>query len=545
MDRRGFIKATGVAVGVTAVRGLAGATQGVSIIVDPQDPIASAAPAAWAVRELQSELSGSGVTAQVFPRLDAAPAGNRYLVVAGGPSATAQQLLRSAKVSLPATAEAVCIVPGNVGGRSVVLAGGSDARGLVYAVLELADRVRYAGPADAPLDVRTPVVEQPANVFRSCARSLESDVEDKVWFNDKTWWGDYLPTLATSRFNRFNFATGLGYNGNRNVPDAYLYFAYPFLLAIPGYNVHAGNLSDAERDHNLEMLRFISDETVMRGIQFNLSLWSHAYEWPNPDTNYKITGLTRETHAPYCRDAVTALLKAGPHITGLSIRMHSESGIPAGSYAFWETVFQGIKNAGRRIDLDLHAKGTDQRHINIGLSTGNPVSMVPKFWAEHNGMPYMQASIRDLELRQPSRPGNSEAERGFLRYGYGDYLRDDRNFGIIHRIWPGTQRHLLWGDPIFAAGYGRAFNFSGSLGYELLEPLSFKGRMGSGALGSRNAYADKTLETKYDCERFKYQYRVLGRLTYNPDTDPDAWRRFMKHKFQGAGPAVEAALGSA
>jgi len=128
MDRRGFIKATGVAVGVTAVRGLAGASQGVSIIVDPQDPIASAAPAAWAVRELQSALSGSGVTAQVFPRLDAAPAGNRYLVVAGGLSATAQQLLRSAKVNLPATAEALCLAPGNVGGRSVLLAGGSDAR---------------------------------------------------------------------------------------------------------------------------------------------------------------------------------------------------------------------------------------------------------------------------------------------------------------------------------------------------------------------------------------------------------------------------------
>ena len=156
-------------------------------------------------------------------------------------------------------------------------------------------------------------------------------------------------------------------------------------------------LSDAERDSNLATLRFISDETVARGLQFNLGLWSHAYQWPNPDANYNITGLTPATHAAYCRDALAALLKACPNITALTFRMHSESGIPAGSYAFWETVFQGIKNAGRRIDLDLHAKGTDQRHIDIGLSTGNPVSMAPKFWAEHNGMPYHQASIRELE----------------------------------------------------------------------------------------------------------------------------------------------------
>jgi hypothetical protein len=63
-----------------------------------------------------------------------------------------------------------------------------------------------------------------------------------------------------------------------------------------------------------------------------------------------------------------------------------------------------------------------------------------------------------------------------------------------------------------AAGYGRAFSFSGSLGVELFEPLSFKGRMGSGVAGGRNAYADKSLDPKYDWQKFEYQYRVWGRL---------------------------------
>ena len=81
--------------------------------------------------------------------------------------------------------------------------------------------------------------------------------------------------------------------------------------------------------------------------------------------------------------------------------MHGESGIPDGDYAFWETLFAAIKPAGRRIDLDLHAKGTDQRHIDIALGTGMPVSMAPKFWAEHLGMPYHQAAIREDEMRQP------------------------------------------------------------------------------------------------------------------------------------------------
>jgi hypothetical protein len=311
--------------------------------------------------------------------------------------------------------------------------------------------------------------------------------------------------------------------------------------------VTAAGLPDAERDRNLETLRFISEETVARGIQFNLALWSHAYEWPNPDTNYRIAGLTPETHAPYCRDGLAALLKACPNITGLSIRMHGESGIPDGRYDFWETLFAAIKPAGRRIDLDLHAKGTDQRHIDIALGTGMPVSMAPKFWAEHMGMPYHQAAIREEEMRPagPNEPRNAATTRRFLRYGYGDYLKDDRKYGIIHRVWPGTQRHLLWGDPAMAAGYGRAFSFSGSLGVELFEPLSFKGRMGSGQPGGRNAYSDKSLNPKYDWQKFDYQYRVWGRSIYNPETDADGWRRYLRQEFQGAAQAAETALANA
>ncbi len=58
---------------------------------------------------------------------------------------------------------------------------------------------------------------------------------------------------------------------------------------------------------------------------------------------------------------------------------------------------------------------------------------------------------------------------------YGDLLREDRPYKVIHRIWPGTQRLLLWGDPLTAAAHARAFSFSGSAGVELMEPLSFKG----------------------------------------------------------------------
>ena len=547
MNRRTFLKSTGAVAGVSAAQRLTAATQSISIVRDPGDPVASAASVSWAVGELRTALDKQGTAARVYPRIQAAPADDRCIVVAGGASPSSRQILRAANVSMPSSAEALCLVAGKLGERSALLAGGSDARGLVYAVLELADRVKYSDAATGALEFRTPVVEKPANEIRSCARCFVSPVEDKAWFYDRDLWVEYLSTLATHRFNRFNLTFGIGYNSANDIPDSYFYLAYPFLMAVPGYNVAAVGLPDAERDRNLETLRFIGEETVARGIQFNLALWSHAYEWPNRETNYRIAGLTPDTHAPYCRDGLAAVLKACPKITGLSIRMHGESGIPDGRYDFWETLFAAIKPAGRRIDLDLHAKGTDQRHIDIALATGMPVSMAPKFWAEHMGMPYHQASIREEEMRPagPNEPKNAATTRRFLRYGYGDYLRDDRKFGIIHRIWPGTQRHLLWGDPAMAAGYGRAFSFSGSLGVELFEPLSFKGRMGSGKPGGRNAYADKSLNPKYDWQKFEYQYRVWGRLVYNPETDADGWRRYLRREFQTAAQPVETALANA
>ncbi|HKE21050.1 MAG TPA: hypothetical protein VKB88_01605 [Bryobacteraceae bacterium] len=549
MNRRRFLEHAGLAVGASAAQNLMGATQSVAIVVDPRDRIASSTAASWAVQSLQSAFSAAGVSSNVVPGIQAVKSGDWRIIVSGADSDVARQILRSARVSMQPGPEKLSLATGNAGGNSALLAAGTDERGLTYAVLELADRVRFG----SSLDIKSPIVEEPANTVRSCARCFVSDIEDKAWFYDRSMWTEYLTMLATHRFNRFNLTLGIGYNSARDIPDSYFYFAYPFLLPVPGYNVTAVGLPDAERDRNFEMLKFISEQTVLRGLQFNLALWSHAYEWPNSDTNYKISGLTPATHPAYCRDGLAAVLKACPGITGLSFRVHTESGIPDGRYDFWETLFEAIKNSGRKIDLDIHAKGTDEHHIAIARATGMPVSMAPKFWAEHLGMPYHQASIREQEFqprtggRRGAVPsGNSiTAARNFLRYGYGDYLKDTRQYGIIHRVWPGTQRHLLWGDPAMAAGYGRAFSFSGSLGVELFEPLSFKGRMGSGIAGGRLAYADKSLEPKWDWQKYDYQYRVWGRYTYNPDTDADGHRRYLREQFKAASQPLEAALSSA
>ena len=238
---------------------------------------------------------------------------------------------------------------------------------------------------------------------------------------------------------------------------------------------------------------------------------------------------------------------------GLTIRTHGESGVPEGDaerYRFWQTLMSGIARAGRPVEIDLHAKGVDQRIIDIALATGQSVRVSPKFWAEHMGLPYLQASIRALELPREDRAdplmAMSTGSRNHMRYSYGDVLRDDRRYGVLHRVWPGSERLLLWGDPVYAAEMGRAFGAHGADGVEYMEPLSFKGRKGSGLAWGRNAYRDASLrDSAADWRKYEYTYRLWGRLAYAPDEAPEAWRRRLGREHGDAAEAIESGLARA
>jgi hypothetical protein len=104
---------------------------------------------------------------------------------------------------------------------------------------------------------------------------------------------------------------------------------------------------------------------------------------------------------------------------------------------------------------------------------------------------------------------------------------------------------LLSADPEMAAAYGRTAHFCGAAGLDLMEPLTFKGREGSGQAGGRCAYADATLTPKYDWQKFEYYYRVWGRKLYDPEADPETWRRWLRSDFGSGTLAVEAAVANA
>jgi hypothetical protein len=509
----------------------------IALALDPLDPVVREAQVQWAASQFIEALAGVGITVRTTGE---AQSQVDLTVVVGGGGGQAG----------PAESFGLSRREGPDG---PVYVEGGDARGLMYGILELADRARFAADPLAELRGTQPTDQRPATPVRSILRAFVSDVEDKPWFYDRDFWAEYLTELATNRVNRLHLALGMQYNyGHHPATDNYFCFPYPFLLDVPGYAVRAGNVPDDERERNLDTLRFVSDEAKRRGIDFQLGLWNHAYDQGDGSIpHYPITGLTPETHAEYSAAALGMLLRECPSIDGLTMRVHYEGGIPEPDHeVFWQTVMSAVAEVGRPIEIDMHAKGVDQALLEIARGTGMPVKVSAKYWAEHQGLPYHQTTIRDRE-RATKEPGTGLMAitahlRRFTRYGYGDFLREGSDVQVLFRIWPGTQRVLLWGDPVLAAGYGRLGTLGGAAGIDLSEPLTFKGRKDTGEPGGRDPYADQALRLDgQEWKKYRYTYRLWGRLLYDPDADPESWRRFLRAEYGPAAEAVEKALGPA
>ena len=452
------------------------------------------------------------------------------------------------KVNLPKNNEGFAIIPYN----NTILIYAKDYRGFIYAITEIVDIIKFS--KNNKLIIKKNIIEKPSTKIRSISKCFESVDEDKDWFYNKKSWDEYLTLLISERFNRFTLTLGMQYNypyGNEFIKDVYLYLPYPFLVLPKGYKIKLSNFTSKERNKNLNIIKHIAKLSKERGLEFQIAIWTQRYDFDDvPKANFQITNYPKGlNYARYCRDSLALILKKCPEITGVTLRAHVECGIPEKSYTFWTIYFQAIKNCGRLINLDLHAKGIDKKLIEIALKNTENLSISPKYISEHMGLPYHQASIRKQEFPPRKKVNNkwtfSEGSRKFLRYSYGDLLKEDRKYNILYRIWPGTQRILLWADHQLASGYGKLSTFCNSLGTELCEPLSFKGRMGTGIKGGRFNYKSNKLKTKYDWEKYIYNYRIWGRLNYNPNTKQNTYLRYLSYNFGSSYKDISNALANA
>jgi hypothetical protein len=153
--------------------------------------------------------------------------------------------------------------------------------------------------------------------------------------------------------------------------------------------------------------------------------------------------------------------------------------------------------------------------LNNALATKQSVTVSPKFWAEHLGLPYHQTDIRQLEVPDPKKQTSrlmalSEGSRSFMHYGYGDLLREDRIGVWVQRPDKGIGRE----DKIAAIGirikrwvtlHGLALNvdcdlshYSGIVPCGVAEPRYGVTSLADLGVQSTMAEIDKTLRREFE-----------------------------------------------
>src|SRR5690348_6548203 len=123
VNRRNFLKRTGLAaLALTATPALAAEkAKGVSIILEPDDQVASTQSSRWAVSNLQQALTARNVAVRLVPKIAESAPGDICIVVGGIRTPLAQELLAGAKAVVPNRPESLGLVPGKSGKRSVLL----------------------------------------------------------------------------------------------------------------------------------------------------------------------------------------------------------------------------------------------------------------------------------------------------------------------------------------------------------------------------------------------------------------------------------------
>ena len=431
-------------------------------------------------------------------------------------------LVYSGRLAVPPTPESFAIRSLKVEDKPTLVVAGSDERGLMYALLELARRIELqpqgTAPARALAETRDETGKPDVGV-RGMIQFLHSADLERDWYYDARYWEKYLGMLARDRFNQFNLVFA-------HQTD-YLAPPYPFLFPVDRYpDVRVPGLSAADQSRNLETLQTISRMARERGIDFVMGIWEHR-AWQRGQKSM-VDGLTDANQADYARLAIEKLLRLCPDIGAIQLRVNTESGITIDRQTgFYRAVFEGMKAAGRPVLLDLRGWGALPATIDAAVQSGLPMRLSMKYWAEFMGMPYQAAQML------PS-------------YSYADFLHHPRPYPVLFQVWSlGSHRLFPWGSAEWVRQFAASTHLDGAAGFETCAPLSQKGF--GNPPGAWRIFASPAREYyTWEFERYWLYYLLYGRLTYDPATADDVWLGELRARFgESAAPHVAEAFRSA
>jgi hypothetical protein len=450
-------------------------------------------------------------------------AGGSFVVAGRVDDPQVRGLLAAAGVEAPAAPESLACVRS---GGALVLAGADD-RGLMYALLEAADRVRTRG-AQA-LDAMEGLADRPEHAVRSFCRFLMGKLDDE-WYGSLDFWRYYYGRLAASRYNRFTLILGFD--------TGYLTPPYPFYVDVPEFpKVRVKTLSAAELAARLEHLRVIIRLAHEHGIEFFLGTWQQT-PWVG-DEERLVENLPADEKelARYCVCGLKALLRATPELDGIHFRVNHEAGVGTqeSNEEFWRSLVTAAGEVRTDLKLDLRAKGLTDDMIRDGQATGMRITVPTKYWCEHAALPHHLTQMRQEELTQLSNFNHSR------RYSYADMLKRPRSYETLYRLWNnGTTSVLLWGDPDYARRFSASCHLGDAAGFEITDPLALRWGHSTLQKDAWRLHKDrKYAPGRWEDERYWMTYLVFGRLGYSTSTPSEVWERELSARFPAtAAPAV-------
>ncbi len=503
----------------------------ISLVVDSAPGRASQ----HGLAKLEAALHARGVTVERTTAADSAR--GRHVIVTG---IAAAALLRAAPITISAVPESLVIRRLPHHGKPALVLHGADDRGLMYALLDAADRVGWASnPATDPFSEIRDTVESPHVRDRSLSVYTMNRAHWESRCYDERYWSRYFDTLAASRFNRFLIVFGYE-NGGFHAPP------YPYFFDTPRFaGVKMVDLTPEQQGRNLAALNRLIELAHDRGIAVSLGIWDHIYrgavqaggaEWvgdyegrPVPNT---VQGVTADNLGAYTLAALKELLVRVPALDALQFRVHEESGLKRSEMeGFWREVFTHLQREKPGMLIEARAKGTPDSIIATALDLGVNLRIETKYWMEQMGLPFHPTHVNPPNQRD-------------RRHGYADLLRFPQRYQMTWRLWNGgTTRVLLWGDPDYVRRYSASTSLYDSPNWDVQEPLATKMEAQRPDLPVFDLMPARYRHYEYEFERYWHFFQVWGRVGYNPQTPPETWQREFQRRFgANAAPHLEAGL---
>ena len=487
------------------------------------DRSSSKSPVLFGKQELVNAVNTAGATVESADFWSDVNKEDLCIVMGESSSRLIERLLEENGVKLQNGAEGVILQWCTTGDRKVLVVSGTDERGLMYALLELSDRVRCRG-INSLIEVDN-IQEYPDNKVRGVDRFVMGHRDDD-WFYSEEFWDNFIKRLAKNRFNRFTLITGFD--------TAYMTPPYPFFVEVPGFpDVKVKDMAPGKREKNLEMLRFIGKVCRSCGVDFFFSTWQQLPWTDNQKFLVENIPLTDEEFTRYCADGMRELLLSCPEIDGLQLRVNLEAGIRStGNKSsthekFWLEMIDSIVSVGRPLKLDLRAKGLTDEMLEYAVNTGLDIAVPTKYWCEHAALPYHIPQLRTEEMRTVENYNSSR------RYSYGNLLKKPRWYDMIYRLWNyGSTNLFLWGDPDYCRRFSDSCRLGGGIGFEINTMLALKG-------GHEFIPGDawpihinpEIIDYNWEDERYWAYYLSFGRWGYNKNTSAEVWKREFDLRF--------------